>query len=271
VTSPSWDPGVYLRFAAERARPFHDLMARVGAPAGGPRLVVDLGCGPGGLTAGLAERYPAARVVGIDSSPEMIERAQRYATDRVSFELGDVRAWQPDQPVDVLVTNAVLQWVPEHRELLPRWAAGLAPGGWLALQVPGNFGSPSHALMREVAEAVAPALLRTVLAREAVDDPLAYTAALAPVAAAVDAWETTYVHVLDRAGELGDDAVLAWMSGTGLRPVLDALAADEAARERFVHRYTAALRQAYPRHDWGTPLPFRRVFAVARAHPISTG
>jgi trans-aconitate 2-methyltransferase len=265
VTSPSWDPGIYLRFAAERARPFHDLMARVGAPAEGPRLVVDLGCGPGRLTTGLAERYPQARVVGVDSSPEMIERAQRYAADRVSFELGDVRAWQPDRPVDVLVTNAVLQWVPEHRDLLPRWVAGLAPGGWLAMQVPGNFDSPSHTLMREVAAEVAPRLLHTVLAREVVDDPLAYTAALAPVAASVDAWETTYVHVLDPAGEFGDDAVLASVTGTGLRPVLDALADDEAARELFVHQYTAALRKAYPRRPWGTALPFRRVFAVAQA------
>jgi trans-aconitate 2-methyltransferase len=265
VTSPSWDPGVYLRFAAERARPFHDLMARVGAPAEQPRLVVDLGCGPGGLTAGLAERYPGARVVGIDSSPEMIRRAQRYAGDRVSFRAGDVRAWEPDEPVDVLVTNAVLQWVPEHRDLLPRWVAGLAPGGWLAMQVPGNFGSPSHTLMREVAADVAPQLLRTVLAREAVDDPLAYTAALAPAAAVVDAWETTYVHVLDPAGEFGDDAVLAWVTGTGLRPVLDALAGDEPARELFARRYSAALRSAYPRRPWGTPLPFRRVFAVAQA------
>jgi trans-aconitate 2-methyltransferase len=264
MTSPSWDPGVYLRFAAERARPFHDLMARVGVPPERPRLVVDLGCGPGGLTAGLAERYPQARVIGIDSSPEMIERAGRYASERVEFRLGDVTAWQPDEPVDVLVTNAVLQWVPGHRELLPRWAAGLAPGGWLAMQVPGNFAQAEHTLLDEVAAEVAPAL-RPGLTRAAVDTPLQYAAALAPVTAAVDAWETTYLHVLDPAGELGDDAVLAWVSGTALRPVLDALADDEAARELFVHQYTAALRKAYPRRPWGTPLPFRRVFAVAQA------
>jgi trans-aconitate 2-methyltransferase len=263
VTSPSWDPAVYLRFAAERARPFHDLLARVGAPADGPRLVVDLGCGPGGLTAGLAERFPQARVIGIDSSPEMIARAQVYASERVEFRLGDVRTWQPDEPVDVLVSNAALQWVPEHRALLPRWAAGLAPGGWLAMQVPGNFDAPAHRLLQEVAAEVVP--LRGVLAREAVDTPLQYAAALAPVTASVDAWETTYLHVLDPAGELGDDAVLAWVSGTALRPVLDALAGDESARELFVHQYTAALRKAYPRRPWGTPLPFRRVFAVARA------
>ena len=261
----SWDPQVYGRYAAERARPFGDLLARVGAQ--GPSHVVDLGCGSGELTASLAERWPAADVLGVDSSPAMLERtaAMRAATGRLRFELGDAAAWTPERPVDVLVTNAMLQWLPGHLGLLPRWFAALAPGGWLALQVPGNFAAPSHALMREVAALprFAGRLAGVLRGSESVGNPLEYADVLAEAGGVVDAWETTYLHVLDAEGRHGDDAVLAWVQGTGLRPVTDALADDPALRQDFVDTYAARLRAAYPRRPWGTPLPFRRVFAVA--------
>src|SRR3712207_242221 len=142
----AWHPGTYLRYAGERARPFAELLARVDAAA--PRTVVDLGCGEGALTASLAQRWPGARVTGIDSSPEMLAAAAAHAEPgRVDFALGDVRDWAPDGPVDVLVSNAVLHWVPGHEELLARWAGWLAPGGVLAVQVPGNFRAPTHALL----------------------------------------------------------------------------------------------------------------------------
>jgi trans-aconitate 2-methyltransferase len=144
-----WDPAQYLSFASERSRPFFDLAARIGAMD--PGHVVDLGCGPGNLTASLAVRWPRAEVVGIDSSAEMIAAATEHAAERVSFRVEDVTEWKPDQPVDVLISNAVLQWVPSHLDLLPRWAGDLAPGGWLAFQVPGNFDQPSHAVLRELA------------------------------------------------------------------------------------------------------------------------
>src|SRR5919206_3981044 len=135
MSTAAWDPAGYLRFGDERARPFTDLIARVGASE--PRTVVDLGCGEGALTASLAQRWPGARVVGVDSSPEMLAAAAAHAeAGRVSFEQGDVRDWRPDAPVDVLVTNAVLHWVPGHGRLLLRWAQTLAPDGWLAVQVP---------------------------------------------------------------------------------------------------------------------------------------
>ncbi|MFP5334084.1 MAG: trans-aconitate 2-methyltransferase [Actinomycetes bacterium] len=258
---PSWDPETYLRFADERARPFHDLTARVGA--NDPELVVDLGCGPATLTATLAQRWARATVVGVDGSPAMVEAAA--AVPGVRVELGDARTWTPHRPVDVLVTNALLQWVPHHLELLPRWVGWLAPGGWLALQVPGNVAAPSHALMRQVAASPEFAgRLEGVLREDPVHDAVRYAEALADAGCVVDAWETTYVHVLDPAGEHGDDAVLEWMQGTGLRPVLDALADDPEARDAYVARYAALLRKAYPRRAWGTPLPFRRVFAVGR-------
>ncbi len=274
----SWDPTTYLDFAAERSRPFDDLVARVrpgtGPSSGGhPLSVVDLGCGPGGMTATLGDRWPGARVVGVDSSPEMIERAASYAVaGRVEFELGDVTTWQPPQPVDVIVTNATLQWVPGHLDLLPRWVdTALRPGGWLALQVPGNLSDPLHTLLRDLASS--PRWVDRVgdaeQVRAAVADPAGYAEILAGAGCEVDAWETTYLHVLDREGRLGPDAVLAWAQGTALRPALDALP-DKGSRDEFIAEYAALLRSAYPRRPWGTPLAFRRIFAVAHK-PFSPG
>jgi trans-aconitate 2-methyltransferase len=265
----SWDPSLYARFATERARPFTDLLSRVGADE--PRRVVDLGCGPGDLTASLARRWPSSQVLGIDSSPDMLARAQDQTAradvvGRLAFELADVAGWAPAEPVDVIVTNATLQWVPGHLELLRRWVDHLVPGGWIALQVPGNFDSPSHSQMRDVAALpqFAARLEGALRHGEAVGQPTTYAALLADAGCTVDAWETTYVHVLDPAGELGDDAVLAWVGGTGLRPVMDALEPEPELRQAFLDEYGARLRAAYPRRPWGTLLAFRRVFCVAR-------
>ncbi len=260
----SWDPATYLAFAAERGRPFEDLVARIGAEA--PREVVDLGCGPGGLTASLAGRWPAAHVVGVDSSPDMIAAAQPLATPgRVDFQLADLRDWRPPAPVDVIVTNATLQWVPGHLDLLPGWVEQhLRPGGWLALQVPGNLDDPLHTLLHDLVGSPrwSPELGATRQARDRVTDPAGYVEVLAAAGCEVDAWETTYLHVLDPEGRLGPDAVLGWAMGTALRPVLDALP-DNGSREEFLEEYAELLHAAYPRRPWGTPLPFRRIFAVA--------
>jgi trans-aconitate 2-methyltransferase len=253
-----WDPGQYLRYADERGRPFADLVARIAADD--PRFVVDLGCGPGTLTATLCDRWPRAHVEGIDSSPEMIARAQRLTKPgRLTFTLGDVRDWKPDRPVDVLVTNATLQWVPGHLELLPSWVDVLAPGGWLALQVPGNFDSPSHQILSTLAaeEPWASYLDGKVRQRAHAPGPETYLAVLARAGCVVDAWETTYLHVLQ-----GEDPVFEWIKGTGARPVLQALPED--VRPAFEREYKARLRQAHPRQEFGTVLPFRRVFAVAQ-------
>jgi trans-aconitate 2-methyltransferase len=261
VTS-SWDPAGYLRFAGERARPFTDLLARVGAVE--PGVVVDLGCGEGALTASLADRWPGARVTGVDSSPQMLAAAQAHAVPgRVGFVPGDVRDWQPAEPVDVLVSNAVLHWVPGHAELLRRWAGQLAPGGWLAVQVPGNWTAPTHALLAELCRSPrwADRLAGAAPAADAVLDPAGYLDVLTAAGLAGDAWETTYLHVLS-----GDDPVLGWVRSTVLRPVLAQLGAADAAELTGV--YAAALRGAYPRRPDGTTLlPFRRVFAVGARTP----
>lgn len=252
----AWDPAQYLKFGDERGRPFHDLLARVGAER--PRRVVDLGCGTGALTATLAARWPAAHVEGIDSSPEMIATAAPLASDRLVFRVGEVQGWTMPPDCDVLVSNATLQWVPAHRELLTRWASALPPGGWLAFQVPGNFDAPSHRALREVA--ARPRWcerLAGVLRADPVAEPAEYADLLLDAGLAVDAWETTYLHVLP-----GADPVLEWMRGTALRPVLAMLPGPDA--DAFTAELGELLRAAYPPSRHGTLLPFRRIFAVGR-------
>jgi trans-aconitate 2-methyltransferase len=254
-----WDPGQYLRYAGERARPFFDLLARVGAED--PGYVADLGCGPGNLTAALADRWPAAEIVGVDNSPEMIAAAGAEARTRdgLSFMLGDIRDWRPARPLDVLLSNAVLQWVPGHLEVVRRWPGLLAPGGWLAFQLPGNFDQPTHAILAALVRSQrwAPLLDGVVLNRQA-RSPAEYLDLLAGAGCSVDAWETTYLHVLP-----GPEPVVEWYRGTGLRPVLAALDPDQA--DRFIAEYSQRVAQAYPAAPYGTVLPFRRVFVVAQA------
>jgi trans-aconitate 2-methyltransferase len=251
----TWDPDRYLTFADERGRPFVELVTRIGATA--PREVVDLGCGPGNLTGLLAERWPGAHIVGLDSSPEMIEKAQALVQP-VDYAVADVRDWRPERPVDVLVSNATLQWVPGHLELLPRLVAAVAPGGWFAFQVPGNFAEPSHTLRAALAAEEPYAPYTRHAARPSSHDPVVYYDALAATGCSVDVWETTYTHVLG-----GPDPVFTWVSGTSLRPTLQAL--PDELREEFAAELRRRFDAAYPvRADGRVLLPFRRVFAVAQ-------
>ncbi|MEV6988015.1 trans-aconitate 2-methyltransferase [Streptomyces sp. NPDC093228] len=261
--APVWDPGQYLRHAGHRARPFADLLARVPDLPGGPPRIADLGCGPGNVTALLAERWPTAHITGYDNSPEMLDKAHTEhegptpGGGRLDFAPADARTWTPAQPYDLIVSNATLQWVPGHAARFPDWIAGLAPGGTFAFQVPGNFDSPSHRLMRELAHwpRWKDRLAGTLRHDDAVLTPGAYLERLADLGCTVDAWETTYLHLLH-----GEDPVLDWVKGTGLRPVLTELG-DGA--EEFLADYRAALREAYPATAHGTVFPFRRIFAVA--------
>jgi trans-aconitate 2-methyltransferase len=259
IGGAGWDPAVYLRFAGERARPFVDLVGRVDAQA--PSTVVDLGCGEGTMTATLARRWPTATVTGVDSSPAMLAEAQASAVPRrVAFTEGDVRDWAPEGPVDVVVSNAVLHWVPGHDRLLVRWAGWLRPGGWLAVQVPGNFRAPTHTLLADLCRSPrwSSRLAGAAPRPDTVLEPAGYYDVLAAAGLRPDVWETTYQHVLS-----GTDPVLTWVRGTLLRPALAVLDDEDAAAE-FTAEYAAALRAAYPaRPDGTTLLPFRRVFAVA--------
>jgi trans-aconitate 2-methyltransferase len=249
-----WDPAQYARYADQRGRPFFELTARIGAER--PRRVVDLGCGSGELTLTLAERWPEARIRGLDSSPDMIDRAPRDGG--VEFAVGPAQDFDATG-TDVLVSNAMLQWVPDHLTLLARWAEQISGDGWIAFQVPANFDAPSHVLMRELADSPAwSAKLAGVLRhRDAVAPPARYVDLFATRGLTVDAWQTEYEHLLT-----GDDPVLEWVRGTGLRPVLAALDAADAAA--FESEYARLLRDAYPPRPYGTVFSFRRTFVVAR-------
>jgi trans-aconitate 2-methyltransferase len=266
-----WDPQQYLRYESERERPFAELLARIGHPD--PHEIIDLGCGPGTTTLHLLERWPDAHVVGIDSSPEMIDHARPLESPgRLEFRHADLRQWKADKPVDVLITSATLQWVPDHGALFPRFIASLAPGGVIAFQVPANFDAPSHTLLYELAQSDRwGARLKTLVRPTPVLEPADYLTALLTNGAQADVWETTYYHILH-----GPDAVLEWVRGSALRPFLTALdepdvPADDTAE--FLSAYAAVLRAAYPRQaDGRTVFPFRRIFGVGTVPaPASTG
>lgn len=252
----AWDPQVYLDFGAERTRPAAELLARVGDDA--PVRVADLGCGPGNSTALLAARWPNAAIDGVDNSPDMLATAHKSGVD-ASWVLSDVATWAPDARYDVIFSNATLQWLPGHRTLLPRLLELLVPGGTLAMQVPCNFDQPCHTLIREAAVGKGWAH-KFEGARDwwHVLAPQDYFDVLEDRSSFIDMWQTNYIQVLN-----GEDAVLRWMSGAGLRPYMAVL--DEDERVEFLEIYRNRLRAAYPvRRSGRTLYPFRRLFVVAR-------
>jgi trans-aconitate 2-methyltransferase len=259
----TWSPAQYLKFAAPRLRPALDLFARVELDA--PALVYDLGCGSGQLTQLMAERWPAARVVGVDSSAQMLARAAAETpSGRIEWQQADLAGWalaaRGHLAPQLIYSNAALHWLPDHVTLLPRLVEALAPGGVLAVQMPRNFEAPSHTAIADTVLAgpwrdrLAPMLRSSPVAQ-----PAWYFDLLAPHAAALDVWETEYLQVLT-----GTDPVKEWTKGTWLAPFLEALA-DESERVRFEADYAARVREAYPpRADGRTLFPFRRLFMIVR-------
>ncbi len=252
-----WSAKQYLAFEDERTRPVRDLVSAI--PDMPARLVIDLGCGPGNSTEVLAARFPAAAVRGLDSSADMIVTA-RQRLPRAQFSLASIEAWTDGGPFDVMLANAVLQWVPNHATLLPELIVRLATGGSLAIQMPDNLEVPAQRLMREVA-ALGPwaqALAAASAARTPIGDADWYYGLLRPLCARVDIWRTTYYHALRG----GAGAIVEWFKGSGLRPFLEPL--DAAARAAYLERYTAEVARAYPPlADGSVLLPFPRLFMVA--------
>ena len=257
MTRLPWNPQQYLLAAGHRLRPSIDLLAHVSHDS--PRRVVDLGCGPGNATRLLAERWPEAEILGVDSSTEMLARA-RAEGPKADWLEADIGTWEPETPPDVIFSNAALHWLDDHEKLFPRLLASLAPGGVLAVQMPRNIDSPSHRLARESArEGPWWAALTGAFRDSPVAEPAAYYALLAGQAAKLDIWETEYLHVLE-----GEDPVLAWTLGTALLPVRQRL--DAESFEAFKTHHAAKLRTAYPPQPGGETLfPFRRLFVIAVA------
>jgi trans-aconitate 2-methyltransferase len=253
-----WNADEYLKFSSDRARPFADLMAQVSMAE--VETIVDLGCGPGHLTRGLADRWPKARVWGVDRSPEMLAKAEPLAIPgRLEFIRAEIGDWRAVQPVDLVVSNAALHWVDDHESLLTRLAAMLAPGGQIAVQMPNRFQGPIQAAIEAVvADPRWNARLKGVgLHRESVHPILWYVRLLHGLGLAVNAWETTCIHVL-----AGENPVLEWIKGTGLRPLLTRL--DKIGAAQFLGELGPRVKAVFPPTGDVTFFPMPRLFFVAQ-------
>ena len=252
-----WNPDQYQRFSEHRSRPFYDLITRIDAPRA--KRIADLGCGPGNLTAQLSQRWSESTVIGVDNSAEMLEKAKPLGSMwQLEFELADLSTWQPKQPQHVIISNAALQWVPDHETLIPRLTSLLEPDGWLAVQMPNNFDQASHLTINQICSSPRwnnqLGQLDSAL-RHA--KPLGwYITELSRLGFQVDAWETNYHHILP-----GENAVLEWVKGTALRPMLAVLKPND--QSEFLEECRTQLLEAYPQESFGTLLPFKRVFFVA--------
>jgi len=253
----AWDPAQYLKFAGPRLRPALDLLQRIDYDA--PRTVYDLGAGAGNVTRLIAARWPEARIIGIDSSAEMLAKAAQE-NPGIEWQQAELATWRPPEPADIIYSNAALHWIEDHAPLFVALFQSLAPGGVFAVQIPRNFGAPSHTSMGEAARMGSwRATLEPLLRPAPVAEPSVYFDLLTPYAKKLDMWETEYLQVLD-----GEHAVKEYTKSTWLAPLLAAL--DEPERSRFEAAYTALVDAAYPRRrDGKTLFPFRRMFIIATA------
>jgi len=234
-------------------RPALDLLAQVPSLPPGP--VVDLGCGAGAVGGALAERFPQARRIGVDKSPAMLAEAAAAGHYDMLQEF-DIATWKASVPAALIFSNAALHWLADHARLMPKLAAQLAPGGTLAVQIPGQGGAPSHTLALEIAAQYVSDAPGSFGMDHPVHSPAVYHRLLSPLGR-VAAWETTYIQRLDPSRD--GHPVRHFTSSTALRPLIAALS-DEAVR-KFIAAYDAALAEAYPFESDGTVLfPFRRVF-----------
>lgn len=253
---PEWNPELYLKFADERTQPAIDLVAKI--TLANPHRIIDLGCGPGNSTALLYARWPESEVIGLDNSSDMIVAARNSYPDLQWVE-GDIAEWKPDEPFDLIFSNAALHWVPRHEEIFPRLIDQLSDTGALAVQMPTHFQSAVHKFIKEISlDPEWNHLMDQARGAIKVDRPPFYYDLLQPLASRLDLWETEYIHILEN-----HHSIIDWIRGTGLRPFLQALESDEQ-RARFEKLLLEGVTSAYPKQKDGRVLfPFRRLFVVA--------
>jgi trans-aconitate 2-methyltransferase len=253
VNIHTWKPAEYLRFSSQRMRPALDLLGRVSLEE--PSILFDLGCGTGRTSRLLAKCWPKASVFGIDASIEMLDAARaEEEVKNISWMQADLASFSPQEPADLLFSNAALHWLDDHDVLFARWLKSLKEGGVLAVQMPQNFSEPSHTLLRECIRDFS---VDYVPRSESVKTKDFYYRLLSPLVRNLDIWETSYLHVLE-----GKNPVLDWMMGAPLGPVLEVLGEQE--RTAFLAAYGESLLAAYPKTTSGKTLfPFKRLFLLA--------
>jgi trans-aconitate 2-methyltransferase len=250
-----WDPGQYERYRDERARPFFDLVDRLREDAGAVGTVADLGAGTCALTLALLERWPHARVWAVESSQQMLDQAGAVP-GRLELVCDDLRRWEPPEPLDRIVSNAALQWVPDHEGLLARLVGWLAPGGVLAVQVPNNRAEAVYRHLDQLSGEPAWSDRLTDLPVPRIEPVGWYHQRLTSLGLEVELWETIYYHRVP-----GVDGVIEWLEGTTLRPILSRLDGQEAAA--FLDELRRRAAPAYPGD--ACLFPFRRLFFVGKA------
>jgi trans-aconitate 2-methyltransferase len=252
----AWNPQQYLKFSGHRLRPAVDLLMRI--PDFEVGSVADLGAGAGNVTKLIKERWPDAAVVGVEGSAEMVAAGKKAAPE-VEWLHQDLGLWRPAHSYNVIYSNAALHWLPDHARLFPSLMEKVEPGGILAVQMPRNFGAPSHVLIGETAlNGPWRSQLEHLVTPPPVEVPGFYHSLLAPKSENIDIWETEYLQVLE-----GENPVKEWTKGTWLTRYLDVLQGPD--KLAFEAAYGERVAKAYPRNSAGQTLfPFRRLFMVAQ-------
>ncbi len=254
----SWNPDVYLRYQAYRARPALDLIAQIPLETPGP--IADLGCGPGNVTKTLLDTWPDRKVTGVDLSEDMLAKAKGSdGASGIDWQHGDIATWQAPEPLALLFSNAALHWVQNLETVIPRLATQIKSEGWLAYQIPVTFESAYQHCIRETVQSEHwKTKLGDVWMYKDPPGPDAMYDLLSPSCTSVDIWVTDYHHVLE-----GENPVLEWIKGTGLTPYLAVL--NEQEQSEFIADYGARVQRAYPKQDDGNTLfLMKRIFVLAQ-------
>lgn len=253
---PDWNSTQYLKFRSERTQPAVDLVNRI--EADNPRKIADLGCGPGNSTQVLAGKFKNAYILGVDNSENMITAAREKYPD-LDFCIHDISSELSgmDHDFDVVFSNACIQWVPDHKSLIPEMLSLLKEGGTLAVQIPMNLDEPIHRIIVEISssekwKACFPErrIFYTL-------SPGEYFDVLSEHTNEFHLWQTTYYHVMKSWQD-----ILEWYRSTGLRPYLSVLAEDR--KGEFEEEFLQRLVKAYPMQKNGDILfRFPRFFFIA--------
>ncbi len=250
-----WNPELYMKFRSERTQPSIDLISRIDDI--NPKSILDVGCGPGNSTQVLANRWPEANISGIDNSESMIAKAaQDYP--RQEWQVADAATYCPGKEFDLVFSNAVIQWIPNHANLLARFHNWVSEKGALAIQMPQFWDMPLGKIIRKTGDdARWKDRTGDVVNLFTIHDYVFYYDQLARLFPRIDIWQTDYMHVLEN-----HEAIIEMMRSTGLKPYLDRLD-SEADQKEFEERVLKGIKTAYPKQTNGKViLPFKRMFIV---------